>query len=237
MARSFNGSSDGISVACQPSGNITNYSVSFWFIANALTNSYTGLWAANNQNAILIKSNGNFAIYNFVGSANNADPVSTNVYTTGVWYHVCVAGTFAPTLSNTILYVNGVSIGTVSSNNQSAFLTPIGIGYDNANAGRVLSGSMADPAHWTAQLTLQEVKALAAGARPNAIRTPSLVGWWPFGGIQSPEPDLSGFAKNGTLTGTNPAFGPPIMQFTPRWPQIFPVGPTFTLMPQAIIQM
>jgi hypothetical protein len=41
----------------------------------------------------------------------------------------------------------------------------------------------------------------------------------PLDGIQTTEPDLSGFARNGTLTGTSAVAGPPFTQFTPRWPQ------------------
>jgi hypothetical protein len=91
------------------------------------------------------------------------------------------------------------------------------------------NGQLADFAIWSVLLTAAEASALAKGARPNTIRSASLVNWWPLGGIQSPEPDLSGNKNNGTLTGTAPAFGPPIAPFTPRWPQTLAAvaAPTF----------
>jgi hypothetical protein len=84
-------------------------------------------------------------------------------------------------------------------------------------------GLIADVALWGVELTQLEITALALGALPKTIRPNSRLGDWPLDGLQSPEPDLSGHAFNGTLTTTsgtiNPAFGPPVSPWTPRRPQ------------------
>lgn len=80
-------------------------------------------------------------------------------------------------------------------------------------------GSMADWAFWNVILTQEEIKALAAGIRPYRIRPKSLICYLPLGGLSSPEPDLSGNAFNGVVTGATYANDPPFTMFTPRWPR------------------
>jgi hypothetical protein len=53
------------------------------------------------------------------------------------------------------------------------------------------------------------VQQLAAGYRPVDVNSANLQGWWPLSGYSSPEPDISGNANNGTLTGTTQAPMPP----------------------------
>jgi hypothetical protein len=113
--------------------------------------------------------------------------------------------------------------------------TGIGAYLSSTNVVNPAKATLADVAIWNVDLTAFEISALAKGARPNIIRPASLVAWWPLDGLQSPEPDLSRNAKNGTLTGTAAAFGPPYAPFTPRWPQIIlPPVSLFTLMPQIV---
>src|SRR5208282_6101410 len=80
---------------------------------------------------------------------------------------------------------------------------------------------LADFAYWSGvTLTVNEAEALYNGARPNTIRPSGLGEYYPIDGLAWPEPDLSGSGLNGTVTGTTGnGAGPPIMLFTPRWPQ------------------
>jgi hypothetical protein len=88
---------------------------------------------------------------------------------------------------------------------------------------------------WNVVLTAAEHLSLSKGVLPYKIRPSALIGWWQLDGLQSPEPDFSGKANNGTLTGTALVFGAPTMPFTPRWPIFFPPSPPpFTLMPQIV---
>jgi hypothetical protein len=158
----------------------------------------------------------------------------------GTWYNIIWTQTVSSGAGTYTIYLNGSSIFSDNGTLVTGFVS----GSHTWNVGNIvpagtnpLNGYMADMAVWSTVLSGTELAALANGARPSTIRPTLLLGWWPMGGYQSPEPDLSGKANNGTLTGTTPAFGPPIMQFTPRWPQFNPSLPAFTLMPQAIIQM
>ena len=132
--------------------------------------------------------------------------------TVNTWQHLCM------TRDTTTwrLYLNGVVDVNTHTNTPDSPSAHTEIGNDVTNA-REMQGGVADAAVWTVALTQGEITALAAGARPPSIRQGSLVGYWPLDGLQSPEPDLSGFANNMTLNGT-PTFqtGPPLTPFTPR---------------------
>jgi hypothetical protein len=211
-----------------PSSTKTNFTIAGWLLSSDVTtgnptittgnlsNSGMGIYIANGGNINAIEWNGAFAI---------TGPVST----VGVWYHVALTRD----TTTATLWVNGASQGTdtgTPTNNPSGFFR-IGSGSGSFSGTR----SFADAAYWTAVLTQAELTALSKGARPNTIRPASLTLWLPLDGLQSPEPDLSGNANNGTLTGTASAFGPPIAPFTPRWPNIPQVfAPPFTLMPQIV---
>jgi hypothetical protein len=91
-------------------------------------------------------------------------------------------------------------------------------------SGQSFTGYLADLAVWTAGLTAIEADALWKGARPSDVRPRSLAAWLPLDGDVSPEPDISGFANNGTVTSATKIFGPPFKMITPRWPRL-PVDP------------
>jgi len=97
----------------------------------------------------------------------------------------------------------------------------VNLGFDPANAGRLLNGRLADIAFWNVQLTALEVAALARGMRPSRVRPLGLKQFLPIDGLVNPEPDLAGGAFNSTMSGTPPprALGPPVAPLTPRWPQ------------------
>jgi hypothetical protein len=84
-------------------------------------------------------------------------------------------------------------------------------GFTDTNGATLnfMSGSMADCAVWNTNLSSSDIAKLAAGYRPIDVNSANLVGWWPLSGYSSPEPDISGNANNGTLTGTSQAAMPP----------------------------
>jgi hypothetical protein len=157
-------------------------------------------------------------------------------FDTGVWHNVIIVSDF--TTAGTAFYIDGVALTNsgVLGVTPELVNTDSRIGRAGANAD-YFKGSLADVALWTGiKLTLTEVTALAKGARAKDIRPKSLGGYFPLAGFQSPEPDLSGIKNFGTLTGTQPAFGPPLMQFTPRWPQwLVPPPPAPVVMAPAIV--
>lgn len=138
------------------------------------------------------------------------------------WFNFCVTYDGSSLAAGTNMYLNGsVSNGAVGhdnlDSNSTTHNTPMRFG-TRTDATNQWLGRMADCGIWNVVLTPTEVSALGKGILPYTIRKSSLVSYHPLDGLQSPEPDLSGNANNGTLTGTAFVVGPPVMQFTPRWP-------------------
>jgi hypothetical protein len=229
-SRSFNGTTDKIATGNQTASN--PITISAWINPSAAQPTAYGtvFSISNNSTAVaqlLLKTTGKLATYLTVGgNSKSIDPGSVAI-SNNIWTHVLVVSD----TSTLNLYVNG-SLDTLTGFAVAVASTSgiaSGIGEDPGTNASFFQGSIADVAFWNVALTTAEISALAKGARPSIIRPKSLSGWWPLDGLQSPEPDLSGNAKNGTLTGTTPAFGPPYAPFTPRWPQGLDVvaAPTF----------
>jgi hypothetical protein len=256
MARAVNGSTDFIN--CGSPSEPTQATLAVWFKATALPAGYGNIIGRINSETpnkftiIYLRSTGALAYYCEVNdpgagtlgpAALGVDPGSGTI-TTGVWHHAALTYTSGNTGTIRGYLDGGLDGSTNSANSPNTYIIMPSSGgctfyFGNDPAfSRPFNGVVADGSYWNVPLTAFEIAALAKGARPLAIRPKSLLGWWPLGGLQSPEPDLSGNKNNGTLTGTTPAFGPPVMQFTPRWP-IFPVPgavgpPPLVLMAQII---
>jgi hypothetical protein len=217
MARKFTGGTDHIGLGSSSVLGIGQpITVAGWFfqdgsIGGGLQNIFNK--TLDNSHAYGLIQVANTIQFQLDGGNISSSPTT---YSNNVWNHA--AGTLSGT--NGVIYLNGTSVG---SNGSASFHNPTTgtaqISGDAFNGDRIMTGNICDVAVWSAALTALEVAALANGARPYQIRPGSLIGYWPLDGLQSPEPDLSGNANNGTLTGTSLAFGPPLMQFTPRWPQ------------------
>jgi hypothetical protein len=243
MARSFNGSSDVINLGTPSALNLagSNITVSCWANASVFPSGSAtvgtlvehGYDGTTEQWFLRYAWTGtqvalDFGMFNTGTGAVNVRwaPVTNS---TGTWYHVL--GLFNG--SAYAVYSGGVQQNLIASS--QALLTStarcaIGASEQSGTFQRFFNGNIADAAVWNTALSDGEVAALAKGARPYSVRPGSLVGYWPLDGLQSPEPDLSGKANNGTLTGTALVSGPPVMQFTPRWPQFNPAAaaPTFS---------
>lgn len=233
MARSFNGTSDKITIAsgfeAAPAGPI---SIACWINLNS-----SG--GANNRWAIIGPTLTSGMEFRATGASPNSKlellaanavslATSTGTFAVSSWVHAGV--TFNNTTFAYVFYINGVASGSgTAASGLSTGKGPYAIGENVVAASDFWAGSLADYAQWNGTaLTATEFAGLANGARPWTIgAAPTL--WVPMDGLQSPEPDLSGNAFNGTLVGTALAAGPPYMQFTPRWPQFNPAAaaPTF----------
>lgn len=237
MARSFSGSgTDGIDIgdpAAYTFGSTVTLSLSAWIYPTSNTDGIIfGKLTSGAESFVLRfdRSASNkiaFVIFNSasVGSALLSTTLSSSLVNT--W--VSVVGTWDGTTQK--IYINGALDNSVAFGGTG--LGSLGgnhwcIGHDFANGNTIFTGNIADCGLWNVTLTAAEIAALNRGARPLQIRPSALVGYWPLTGLQSPEPDLSGNKNNGTLTGTTPAFGPPIAQFTPRWPQFNTPPPVIT---------
>jgi Concanavalin A-like lectin/glucanases superfamily len=219
MARGFNGTSDlidlGSSTTLKPTSGMT---FSGWVNGSSFPHSFNAVITAFNANYIfMVQDNG--TLYLACG-INAVYQGGSHTLSTATWYNLSFTITSGGTGTG---YVNGAVDGGPAAGGGpvAGDGSDVNIGNDGQTAGRNWTGALADFAIWNVVLSAAEILALANGARPGTVRPKSLVAWLPLGGFQSPEPDLSGNAFNGTLTGTNPAFGPPLMRMSLRTPQIF----------------
>lgn len=145
------------------------------------------------------------------------------------WTHIAVGAD----ATNYDVYINGgASSYNTSSKGFSPQITPVVLGAWSGHAGTdavtkgYFNGIIAELAVWNVKLTVNELRALTLGARPYMVRPANLKGYFPLYGIASPEPDLSGLAKNATSSSfpTLATMSPPIGMFTPRWPRNYDVA-------------
>jgi hypothetical protein len=244
MARAFNGGTDQITISAAP---VTAYpwTIACWLLTTSLGSDqiFFGVLdngGANHDQFYIGFQNSSGKL--FGGATDDSGSffslIVGSAISTSVWYPVVWTGTSAT--NRTIYVLQGGSVVSLNdatnivNNTHGATTTRIGIFNSNLDP---VTGNIAECAVWNVALTSAEATAYCQGSRAQTIRSSALKGYWPLGGIQSPEPDLSGNKNNGTLTGTNPAFGPPIAPFTPQWPQFFPsmMSPSpFVLMPQIV---
>jgi hypothetical protein len=233
MARSFNGSTDKIVPANSLTWTLGNaYSFSCWSFLNTSHNAFAQIWAATGSGrvvgmAVNPTTGIGLNIYTEVSTHDSANNVAP---TTNSWIHATGVVTAGGTQTLGIYYN-----GTFTSNSSMSFpqgtftSTTFEIG-SNLAGNSFWTGKIADLALWFhgasgVPLTALEDAAITAGVRPSQIRPKDLVAYWPFDGLASPEPDLSGNKNNGTLTGTAQIFGPPFTPFTRRWPQFTQLPP------------
>jgi hypothetical protein len=202
----------------------SSWATSFWYARVALGGSRNFVGNTNgSSNGWFHSNSGGF--FNFVvpgiGTASSALTVPTD----NTWHHYVSNASSTSNAGSVSLFKDGVAD---VSNPFSLGAPGFGVATGNfsVNVGNNSSaGLWADIVVYPYQLTLTEIKALAFGIRPGAIARQQLQLWWPLDGLQSPEPDLSGHANNGTLTATTLGRGPPFAPFTRRWPQFTPTPP------------
>lgn len=219
MARAFTGSTDAC-VNNSFAGTSATGCISCWFKPNWNAGDATQhrLWQIGGGDSPSFQHFSDNNVY--VGfSGNRVVIADTGLFTNGSWAHWL----FNFAASGCTLYRNGVSVGTVGAGS-----TGSASGYVIGNFSGAITpatGSIAEFAYWSGvNLSSTEIAAIAAGCDTKKIRPNALLGgaglYLPLNGLQSPEPDLSGNALNGTLTGTAFDLGPPIAAFSPRQFQI-----------------
>jgi len=154
-----------------------------------------------------VSSGNKFRIY--ARNSTYITAVGSTTVNTGQWYHL--VGVWA-SATDRRLYLDGVqdasSTTSVTFNtgvNQFSFGAKTDNSPNNSINGKAGCGGL-----WAAELTTNEITALANGAKPHEVQPASLKVYWPMWG-SSPEPDLSGNGNNGTVAGTSIAdhFGGP----------------------------
>jgi Concanavalin A-like lectin/glucanases superfamily len=223
MARSFNGSSDHISLGTTklPTGN-SAISVAAWVMTNITSGSPviscmgTDHSGGNQEYLFYLQGNnmpgeGVHFVTEF-GSGSGKVTGSITV-STGQWYHV--VATYDGATNR--LYVNGTADGSTSYSSANFVYGVSRIGdYVPSSGGEsnFWNGNISEWAVWNVALSANEIAGLANSTIPCRTRPASLVAYLPLWGLQSPEPDLSGNQNNGVLTGTSYATHAPVTVFT-----------------------
>lgn len=195
MARSFNGTSDLITVDGASDlfpADTSPFSLSIWIKATAATSKC--MFSIGRD----ISANGQLAIYSAssVGAAirvvmvDNAgttrmDSTGTKTALDGTWHHVLITLNSSRALAR---YIDGVA-DTSSSYTTGTFSLPraaIGCLRRNTN-GFFFPGTIGAVAGWRRTLAAKEAVALASGL-PASRLVPAH--YWPLWGVDSPEPDI-----------------------------------------------
>jgi hypothetical protein len=218
MARVLNGTSSIINVGSSSVLNPTEISCALWAYFPSIAGAFC-IAVSRDDNSLGrsydfgYSSSGTMAM-----QLNGSEVDGTATLSSGQWYSLGYS--FSSANSAYAFYINGAVDKSGSFTATLASTTgPTEIGQRSYNGSPgSIAMTAADVALWNVILTATEFAALAKGARPYQIRHPALVGYWPLDGLQTPEPDLSGNANNGTLTNASAAFGAPTRMFTPYWP-------------------
>jgi hypothetical protein len=231
LARSFNGSSDYISLPNAFFNYVSVFTASFslWFQTSAAQGVILGQTTAGatpggtppagDVPAIYIGNNNKLHISFFWSGVASNTLVSSSAYNDGNWHNVVI--TYNNSTTTLTAYVDGVSMGSSNAWTQNFYEVSgiysyfLGVGYDSTWPDAVggwdwFLGNITDIAMWNGVvLSAGNISSLATGARANTIgQNANLIGYLPIVG-QSPEPDKSGNGNNGVLTGTSIVAGPP----------------------------
>lgn len=132
------------------------------------------------------------------GSANAVGGTSL---ATNTWIS-CGGVTEGTGASQQKVYVNGSQDGAVTGRFPQSGANALRIGTNATDSGAGTRGDLAEVAIWSVALTAAEMLALAKGVSPLRVRPASLFMYIPIFGVADPEADLSGNARNGTVTGS-----------------------------------
>jgi hypothetical protein len=222
MARSFNGSNQFLG-ASHAAVNVFPFTACGWFKFVNFSNIYCPLVVGSNgSGAVIMYFSVNPPFYAVCTDGTNFPLAEvTTSLSANTWYHMAASASWNGVSVSITAYLNGTNKttggGTLSFGG-GMVNSYIGV-FDDGSSYK-LNGAAADVAVWDVILSDGEIAALASGARPGWVRPGSLAAWYPLFGLSSPEPDLSGAAHNMVLTNAPPiAADPPVMMFTPRWPQ------------------
>lgn len=212
MARTFNGTTDKITLGSTTPDLTSSWTWALWFkrVSTSRIEVLVSRWTNSTTNR---------QIYIYVTTSPSPDNKiqvdipwisavvtgSTSITDTN-WHHLCVTRSG----NNWTIYLDGASDGTATDSHTQETGGTFEFGYSTATT-QALQGSLAEVACWSAALDVAEVTALYRGFSPILMRTASLAGYWPLLGRYSPEIDLR-YANDGTVTGATQADHPRVIR-------------------------
>jgi hypothetical protein len=222
LARLFDGVDDQILVNYYSAMQVSECTIVFWARRTANTGQETIFGSNLSPGTYSLRSSGGtvqFGIYD--GSwewKNGADAISQNA-----WHGIGCTRTTAKLCKlfyDGVLDSSGGTTGTkaIPAVNSSSYIgrTPTGYG------AQTFTGRIAEVALWNVAMSDDEVNALTFGAHPLRFRPTNLIFYFPLWGVASPEPNLSGYAYHGTVTGAVLADHAPVSRYAPYRFRVFP---------------
>lgn len=148
-----------------------------------------------------------------------ADVFSTSTITDQLWHHIAFT---IDASGNIRIYIDGVLdlTSTISAPSTTTQILRIAQSTDDNGVPTTFKEqTSAESAIWSSQLSGGQVLAVFNGkiGVPATINPSTLELYLPFEGLESPEPDLSGNKRTGTVTGAIRANGPPIAPHSARF--------------------
>jgi hypothetical protein len=223
MGRSFNGTSDRIAVNAAHVTNGQNaFTIAMWVsasIAQASSKDPYGEGFTGNTGPffqIQGDASGHAVISARSGITGSSDQITGTVAVfDATWHHLCVSQNAAASATFK-LFIDAIADGTKTrtslsnQGNQGFDTTTLGALVRNTIA-TFYGGKLAHVALWKRELSVGEIKSLAAGMLPSELAPAH---YWPLWGTDSPEPDIGDHSiaagVNGTLIGTTAASGGPM---------------------------
>jgi hypothetical protein len=230
--RSFNGSSDIITIPAQ--GNIldnasTSQTISAWIFPTVIPSSGEHDFIGHGPSQVTgVQFLIGFGAYGNSGAAPSAIGYAFGCcgafgpgfggcgtgYTANAWYHIIAfinttAAQSGMTVAGPVTCSTSVGYGPSDPRLNNTGNIIIGKGWTGSN----FQGIVAEVAIYNTLLSGTQMQALnkvcPIGISAKRASLPIPAGYFPLWGASSPEPDLSGHANNGTLTGTAQANHPP----------------------------
>jgi hypothetical protein len=217
MARSCNGTTQGLQTAATALTNgYSALTISLWANLAALQNfaifltNYDGSngWYLQEGGPVGNKQNSAWLVAGVItGGTDNYLPFNLN-FAANFWHHIVAVYDGSQSGSNRLkvylegaLFSPGTGSGTIPSTLPNTTGYGIQMGFLQQAGNSYLNGSLAEIALWNAVLSAAEIAGMQ-NERTEKVRPGSLVAYWPLWGLSSPELDLSGAARNMSLTSS-----------------------------------
>lgn len=226
MARSFNGSSDFITLANDAALNPTAaITISMWIQTSSGATTQYMVDTGSNSVLLGVTAGGTaHKLSTFLTSVTGGWVSGATSIDDGNWHQIAVSYDQAGVVR---LWVDGLQDGssTPGAHVIQTSANPLTIAERQDILSRYV-GSIADFAFWNVALSSAEQYALGKRIKkPGDIRAGSLVRWLPLDGYGHPALDLSRYKRNGVLTGTALAVGPPLLNPAPQVVSFSPKHP------------
>lgn len=215
MARDFDGIDDSVSVGSPAHlDDLASFTWCAWIRPTSTGEGGVGRVFDKFEKILYVVATNTFGAYINRATAATDIAAANNTLTLNAWNFVAM--TFDGTTTKLYRGVPGASVTDVSpaENGSGAPVSEntrsLVIGNDST-AAATFAGRIEHARVFNAALSLNEITA-AMYNRP--VRSGNLVGYWPLVTGASPEPDWSGNAANGTVTGATVADGAPV---PPPW--------------------